>query len=119
MTDKELQEIKNRLNSGYTSNSQKLIGDIGYCISDVKLLIAEIEQLREQNRWIPVSERLPKFDSNCLVITEKGEIFTSKFYGYGEECQGYKEFPEGVWEIDACEETVIAWRELPEPCKKR
>lgn len=84
--------------------------------NEIIILKAEIERLREQNRWISVEERLPKIDTNCLVTTEKGEIFTSKFYGYGEESQGFKEFPEGVWEIDACEEIVVAWREL-EPYK--
>lgn len=68
--------------------------------------------------WVPVNVKLPERDSNCLVTTENGEIFTSKFYGYGEECQGFKEFPEGVWEIDAYGEIVIAWQPSPEPWKE-
>lgn len=68
--------------------------------------------------WIPINEKSPKFDINYLVTTENGDVFTSKFYGYGEECQGFKEFPEGVWEVDELGETVIAWQPLPEPYKE-
>lgn len=80
----------------------------------LKLLKEKLEQ-----RWIPVSERLPnKYDCNYLITAEEEKIFTSKFYGYGEECQGFREFPEGVWELDAYEETIIAWQPLPEPYKE-
>ena len=151
MTDKELQEIKERLSQTtpgqwrYNEMEECIESDIGQEVisvgvdicdeghlemsgedmnfilnarQDMSQLIKEIERLRELNKWIPVEDKLPEFDSNCLVTTERGEIFTSKFYGYGEESQGSKEFPDGVWEIDACEETVIAWQELPEPPKE-
>ena len=68
--------------------------------------------------WIPVSERMPEFDQNCLVTADDEEIYTSKFYGYGEECQGFREYPDGVWEINQCELEALAWRPLPEPWKE-
>lgn len=69
--------------------------------------------------WISVKERLPeRIFEDCLITTEKGEIYTSEFYGYGEECQGFKEYPEGVWQIDQYGEKVIAWQPLPEPYKE-
>ena len=68
--------------------------------------------------WISVKEGLPKYNSNCFVTTENEDVFISKFYGYGEECQGFKEFPEGVWEINAYREDVVAWQPLPEKYKE-
>ena len=77
------------------------------------LILAEKALEKQLNGgWIPVKERLPENDADCLVTTGNGEIVASEFYGYGEECQGFKEFPEGVWEIDAYGETVIAWQPL-------
>lgn len=68
----------------------------------------------EKSSWIPVKEKLPERTfEDCLITTEKGEIYTSQFYGYGEVFQGHKEYPEGVWQIDQYGETVIAWQPLP------
>ena len=83
----------------------------------MSLAISALEK-QQNGSWIPVIERLPECDYNRLVTTENSEIYTSKFYGYGEECQGFKEFPDGVWEIEAYGETVIAWQALPEPYKE-
>jgi len=79
-----------------------------------------IQALKKQlnGGWTPVKERLPENDADCLVTTGNGEIVASEFYGYGGECQGFKEFPEGFWEIDTYGETVIAWQPLPEPYKE-
>ena len=79
-----------------------------------------IKALEKQidDEWVSVKDRKPEYDSNCLITTENGEILTSKFYGYGEECQGFKEFPEGVWEINAYGEEVIAWMPSPERFKE-
>lgn len=76
--------------------------------------IRELCEQQINNGWIPCSDRKPEFDQNCLVTTDNEEVLTSKFYGYGEECQGYKEYPEGVWEINQCDIDVIAWQPLPE-----
>jgi len=80
-------------------------------------IIKEALEKQLNDGWIPCIDRDPEFDQDCLVTTDSGEIFTSKFYGYGEECQGYKEYPEGVWEINQCELEVIAWQPLPEKYK--
>jgi len=79
-------------------------------------ILALEEQLN--GGWISVNDRMPEYDSKCLVTTENGEVFTSKFYGYGEECQGFKEFPEGVWEINEYGEDAIAWMPSPERFKE-
>lgn len=79
-----------------------------------------IQSLEKQlnNGWNPTRERLPETYDDYLVTTKTGEIFISEFYGYGEEFEGFKEFPEGIWEIDMYEETVIAWRPLLEKYKE-
>ena len=84
-----------------------------------ELAIKALKKLLNDD-WISVNDRLPEcYDVDFLVTTESGDIVASKFYGYGEECQGFKEYPEGVWEIDAYEETVIAWQPLPKKYKER
>ena len=87
------------------------------CKSEAELAISALEK-QLNNGWIPVSKKMPEFDQNCLVTTDTEEVFTSKFFGYGEEYQGYREYPEGVWEINQCDLEVIAWQSLPEPYKE-
>lgn len=78
------------------------------------------EVVKEQNDgWIKCSDnKFPKFNRNVLVTLDSGEITNSKFYGFGEECQGYKEFPDGVWDVNQYGHEVIAWQPLPEPYKE-
>ena len=45
--------------------------------------LKELKQLREQTRWIPVSERLPMSDEEYhtfLVTDSKGNVALSEFY---------------------------------------
>lgn len=81
---------------------------------EVELLKTQLEA-QQADRWIPVTKYMPKINENCRVTTEKGEVTISRFYGYGEECQGFREYPEGVWEINTCGEDVIAWKPLDKP----
>jgi hypothetical protein len=113
MNKQEIEKAIEFINELMSDNKEDLLfnNKIG---ATIKTALAQ--QLN--NGWIPCSERNPEFDQNCLVTTDSEEIFTSKFYGYGEECQGYREYPEGVWEINQCELEVIAWRPLPEPYKE-
>lgn len=86
--------------------------------TDLEVFNLAIMALEEKlnGGWISAKERLPEQEFiDYLITTEKGKIYTSQFYGYGEECQGFKEFPEGVWEINECGVDVIAWQPLPEP----
>ncbi len=86
----------------------------------IDLAISALEK-QVNGGWIPVNKvnkEYPKFDENCLAQTQDGYISTSIFYGFGEERQGYKEFLNGVWEINELDKEVIAWQPLPEPYKE-
>ncbi len=62
-----------------------------------------------QTRWIPVSERLPKYGKEVLTCSNGGFIEIQSF-----EDGGYWENQKGDW-TDFDE--VIAWQPLPEPYK--
>lgn len=67
--------------------------------------LRELKQLREQTRWIPVSERLPKDGEEALVSgydTYNKRVIISRYQGeeYGFTC--------GL---------VSAWMPLPKPYK--
>lgn len=104
MTDKELQEIKARVNNttatpwvyeniGNTCiiNSENIyVGEtaieedaefISWARTDVSKLINEIERLRALNRWIPVTERLPEYNKHILLYLKDGEGATAQVVG--------------------------------------
>lgn len=68
----------------------------------------ELAELRQQNRWIPVSEGLP--EDGTYICTFDGEL-----YGIDEPFTGMCGIENGVWDESDC---VIAWRPLPEPYKE-
>jgi hypothetical protein len=47
---------------------------------EIDRLNAELAQIKEDNRWIPVSERLPTVDKMVLVRTALNEILTRKLF---------------------------------------
>jgi hypothetical protein len=65
----------------------------------------EIQQLRDESRWIPVSERLPDEDTECLVwvtYNGSGHVDQSAYCNYGfDVAQPWLE--------------VTHWMPLPEP----
>lgn len=73
--------------------------------------LKELKQLREQTRWIPVSERLPKERKPVLVYClERKNIYCA----YYEEKQWWIY---GAY-FTKIEEDVIAWQPLPEAYKE-
>jgi hypothetical protein len=87
-------------------------------IETFKFIKSVLEE-KQQRRWIPVSEAFPDiYDKDYLITTNNSDVTTSKFYGFGEERQGFKEYPEGVWEINELEIDVLAWMPLPEIWKE-
>ena len=86
--------------------------------------------LKQQTRWIPVSERLPE-ERGVYLVTQKaifpGHVFrrivcyapnlhdVNEYDFKGKERAGWYEYDSewGYWELD----DVIAWMPLPEPYK--
>lgn len=42
----------------------------------------EVERLREEQRWIPVEERLPEQECRCLLVI-RGEVMSATYYPPG------------------------------------
>ena len=72
----------------------------------------ELAELRQQNRWIPVSERLPDYNKEVLITNGKYvTIDTRYFLENTEDGEAY------TWDINGWDD-VIAWKPLPEPYKE-
>ena len=100
------------------------------CINADKLVMREIRDIidiaisavenQDKYYWHDLKKNPDDLPDKCDRTTylifgeyEKGkDYFLSKFYGYGEECQGYRECPQGVWEAHSSGIDVIAWREI-------
>ncbi len=113
------------------NKSQYKHGLPGSVLDIVNTLLNDLEQDEKENGWIPVSERLPEDEKECLVALEK-------IYGTPEISMGianYLKFGDaGYWnekkygylEWDKYSDghsgtkmyKVVAWRLLPEPYKE-
>lgn len=93
----------------------------------VNTLLADLEQDEKENGWIPVSERLPEDEKECLVTLEKVYGTPEKLYGIANYLKfgdaGYwNEKKYGYLEWDKYSDghggtrmyKVIAWTPLPE-----
>lgn len=90
------------------------------CAEDHRQLVGwlkELKQLREQTRWIPVSERLPEEDGQYIITVKyKHEE------GYEDIYVEHGEWDNGKWDMFGfghCGEVekILAWMPLPEPYK--
>jgi hypothetical protein len=85
---------------------------------DTGLTPEEIERLKEQNRWIPVEERLPEEDT-IVLLTVSGLyscITFSDAIELGNLCSDGEWFIEGYPDWD--DPNVTAWMPLPESYRK-
>lgn len=76
--------------------------------------LKELKQLREQTRWIPVSDGLPEDRENVLFSTKAGIVFEGKFFDDKTNFQWY-EYRYKQFEPNS---DVTAWTPLPKPYKE-
>lgn len=91
-----------RPNKGYPVRGETLID-----------MLDEIERLQSENRWIPVSERLPEDNTLVIAVHKFGDsqnVFPSWFRNSKFHYQA-----EMIYE---CEDPVTHWRPLPQPPEK-
>jgi hypothetical protein len=76
--------------------------------------LKELKKLREQTRWIPVTEDAPPKGTICLWCNKQGRVFTSEIT-YRSECSSYVGkhgyFSNGLENHG----DIVAWMPLPKP----
>lgn len=130
-----MSHIKDRLSSYHDwmqdiVNRYKLVTARDF-LEMIEQLQEDLEQDEKENGWIPVSEKLPEDERECLVTLEKvygtPEIFMgiASYLKFGND--GYwNEKKYGYLEWDKYSDghggtkmyKVIAWMSLPEPYKE-
>lgn len=73
-------------------------------------LLDEIERLQSENRWIPVSERLPEDDDNYLIAFSDKSIYRARWNG-----GRWEEIEDGEYYGHEFQESPTHWRPLPQP----
>ena len=101
---------------GYDIDKEELIKALKY---DRDQYQKGYEDGRNDNRWIPVSERLP--DKNILVLTYV-DTGTSRTYCLAFWSDYYNAWEEGIGGYRLIDKDlgyrVLAWKPLPEPYKE-
>ena len=104
-------EIAFELNTTYNAVTE-YSKECSKCAEDHSLLaewLKELKQLREQTRWIPVSERLPEDKQEILFSTKTGRVHSGKYHDDDSANQWYSHRDK----CRAWNNVVNAWMPLP------
>ena len=94
----------------------------GSSLDIVNTLLNDLKQDEKENGWIPVSERLPEKDGRYLVTFKNG--IKVCMVGYGSCKRTVLGYPigHGWYSLEEAqyyaEDSIIAWRPIPEPYKE-
>ena len=142
MTDKEIVQALHICGEGHPCRDCQLYGKIAcvetlckYALALIERLTAENakaeaerDALREKQRWIPVTERLPDERDAVIILLKDGQVFRGEirkrialpewwyFYDASDTDMDmlgvmYPLFDDGLW---LHENPVVAWMPLPE-----
>ena len=97
----------------FTFVPEKIHGVITEIYDGDGFLVYERKDYRKQSEWISVEERLPKADTDVLVITANGSFKVGR-------CNIYHNGTLVLWMTNdgLGEKAITQWRPLPEPPKK-
>lgn len=98
--------------------------DLKIANAEVEQLRAEVAKLREENRWIPIGERMPTERAYYLAVVERlapeelggNETRIRIMRWMGEDWRYAYHIPE--WINEAITETVTHWKPLPSAPEK-
>jgi hypothetical protein len=99
----DLNRDKVTLLSQFSEDNIRWVNDYAVAVT-ITALRSELERVREENRWIPVSERFPERYDEFYLISENGDDALQAFF-----------FKDNGWihEGERCHPTH--WRPLPQP----
>lgn len=99
-------QLKKYEDTGISPDQLQIINE------EYQKMAKELAELRQQNRWIPVSERLPDYNEEVLITNGKYVTIDERYFLENtEDGEAY------TWDINGWDD-VVAWMLLPEPYKK-
>lgn len=123
MTNEEIRITKETLSGMMTDdeaieNLEYLKEMHGAYPNEVEACDRGIEAIKEKQRWIPVSERLPEHNMSVLITVRRydDEIVVRSGYYYAHGDNSIFHADNGnCWKIN--DDGLLAWQPLPEPYK--
>jgi hypothetical protein len=104
-----------RLLTGDAADRLSAFEDLNLEPSEILALKQEVERLKAERRWIPVTERLPEYSCDYFIVSlQSGAVWPARCYGKGEFTPIMSNF-HGEF---SKENPVTHWMKFPEPPKE-